>query len=309
MTHTTVGEALDRAIVRIDAHESCDVTVFDGVARFAPVLVGPPGRLHGGLHLAARTLRVLAALDRSGETTGKPVRIDVALGKAIPLEADVPFDGALVQHGDGFSLETRFLESDRLTATARALPRYEAPAWLDRAALDRGLREEARRIRILGIPFSITKTLCFVDVLPGAHDEKNDLAKYVRDDGRLDATWVCAALDTCAAVSVGVLWDNHLFTTKASLELSTMPIALDRALVLVAHFDEQTSVEDSTMGVVRVGDRELTTTRIPVTLLYRDDLTPIAHGDFELHPVDHARFASGALRPREGAVEEEGSKA
>lgn len=300
-----VGEALARAIVRLDAHEHCDVTVFDGVARFDPVLVGPPGRLHGGLHLAARTLTVLDALERHGPGTRGPVQIDVSLGKAIPLDTEVVFDGALVAHDGAFTLETRFLESNRLKATARSLDAYAPPERFDRARIERELASPGRKIRIFDMPFVLTPSYVYVDVPTVQDPPMAELAQYAESNANVGAPFVCAALDTVAAVGLGILWDNHLFTTHALVTMDTLPIAANDPLIVIAMLAEATAVENSGFTSVRVGERELVTTRVPVVLAKRAGLVPVAHGIFELHPVDPARFSAGALAPRESEVVEE----
>ncbi len=290
-----VEEALARAIVHIDAHEHCEVTVFEGMARFESVLVGPPGRLHGGLHLAARTFSVLAALDRHAKAPACPTEITLSLGKPIPLLDDIGFDGALVTNGASFTLETRFLESARLMATARSLSAFTPPAWLDdeaRRTLERQLGEDARQIRVFGVPFSMSDALAYVSLPVGCHDDTHDFSRYLLPDGRLGPTWLCAALDTLAAVGLGLRWDNHLFTTRASLTFDALPITHDETLVLIARLDHAVPVVDSAMASVTINGRELCTTRVPVLFAKRDGLVPIAWGEFELHPVDPTRFAA-----------------
>lgn len=298
MTRGVVDRALAKAITHLDAREHCDVTLFDGTARFDPVLVGPPGRLHGGLHLAARTFAVLAALDPKGGTPRRAMHLDVALGKAIPLDEDVTFDGALVRSGEDLSLETRFLGSGRLTATARALPTFAMPSDYG-DGLEEALRDAARTQRIFGVPFRVTERVVYVELGTDCHVEGFDFTRYLLPDGGLGATWLCAALDTIAAVGLGLAWDTHLFTTRAVIETSPLPFAHDTALVAITRLDRARPVEGSPIPKVVVRGEALGTTRLPVVLARRADLSPLAYGEFDLHPVDLTRFATRTASPAE----------
>jgi ketopantoate reductase len=92
-----------------------------GVSRFGPSLVGPPGRLHGGLHAYARLFRILEEIPAHDGARTFPCRATLRLGKPIMLGEPVAFEGRYRHDADGYTLEIRHDETERLSGTVRSV--------------------------------------------------------------------------------------------------------------------------------------------------------------------------------------------
>lgn len=195
---------------------------FSGAACFGPALIGPPGRLHGGLHAYVRTLQLLDAVLPG--TVG-PKRLWLDLLKAIHLEQPVPFSGQATG-GDDWRLTTRFLDSDRLRAgVARGGTAPEG--LLERfAALRAADTGQVSFMAANTVPVRSGSALISMEAeRPGLLDHGDPLNRFLTPDGAADAVWMCGALDFLAAVVQGFGWHRHVLTVRIELTLAAERIA------------------------------------------------------------------------------------
>ena len=111
-----LGAMIERfnATTTVDGSE----TTFQGQARFSPSLVGPPGRLHGGLHAYARIFPILERLEAHRNVQTFPCRIVLGLYRPLPLDESVTFAGSYSRTSAGYALSVDHAEGGKLHATA-----------------------------------------------------------------------------------------------------------------------------------------------------------------------------------------------
>lgn len=289
---------IDRALLeslRELVTESEDGLVrFRGSMVFSPELVGPPGRVHGGIHPLVRTLPILARL-RGESVPPRRVKVDATLHKALPLETPVPFDGTYREDAAGFRLESRFLGSDRLLATATLPQADDLPAG---EALERfrnlyqtSEREEGTIMRVIGTPYrysasSVTLDLRTLDAIaPEAH-----LRKCIHDDGMIGLTALCTQLDAIGASGRGVLMRHPHFTKHLTMSFDLEGLEPGTPLLLMA--DRTTIAEDDAQGAPKVDVRGTLygTAIVEVVAVDAAFRRCFAHGFVTAHPVDPARY-------------------
>jgi len=251
-----------------------------GVCAFGQTLVGPPGRLHGGLHAYARLLPVLDALPQPPQAP--PVRLRLSLLKALPLDQDCAFTGRY-RAGDDWRLETRFLDTDRLSAVAE--PAGPVPeGLLERFAALRGDDEHQFEILTAGtVPMQVGSRLVSVGAAyPAGLDTGSAMNRFLAPGGAGDAPWVCCVLDLLAAVVQGVAWRSHVLTVKIDITLATA--AVEGPVLLLG---DRRSRPDGTVSLrPLVVDGEARGPMVVSVLLTEPGLQrAYAWGEITLHPA------------------------
>lgn len=270
-----------------------DLTRFAGTMFFSPALEGPPGRVHGGIHPLVRTLPILARVRGEGALPER-VWIDAELGQGLPLSTEVSFEGSYVEDGAGLALTTRFLESDRLVATAKVpsgggLSAGDALERFRRLfALSEG--EEGQDLRVLGVPYRITPSVVLLDLRSREGIEpRSHLARCFGEDGAVGLTALCTQLDAIGATARGVLMRHPHFTRRITLGFDVSGLEAETPLLLIADRTGIREVEGSARVVIDgVGYGGAITEVIAVDAGFQ---RCHAHGFVASHPVDPARFA------------------
>lgn len=268
---------------------------FHGTMFFPPEMVGPPGRVHGGIHPLVRTLPILARLRGATEPPTR-VKIDAMLQKALPLETDVPFDGTYVERDGDFVLETRFLGSDRLRATATQPGPADLPSGpaLERfrALYEAGEREPGDAMKVLGTPYRFCDSTVVLDLrTPGQVEPSSHLSKCLREDGSVGLTALCTQLDAIGATGQGAKMRHPHFTTHLTLSFDLE--GLDARTPLLVMADRTTIRLDEGEDAPKVDVRGTLygTAHIEVIAVDATFGKCFAHGFVSAHPVDPSRFA------------------
>lgn len=266
----------------------------EGTMRFPAALVGPPGRVHGGFHPLVRTLPILARVRGESEPPSR-VFIDASLQKALPLDESVAFTGRYVG-GEDYTLTTRFLDSDRLIATARPPRAGELPsgAALDRfrELFERAHREETRPLRVIGVSYRLSESAVILDLRdPDAIADDSHLRKCIDRDGAVGVSALSTQLDAVGATAQGARMRHPHFTKHIALAFDTTELAPGTPLVMIG--DRTTLFEDpeSDTPKVEIGGALYGTVRAEVIACDASFTRCFAHGHVWSHPVDPARFA------------------
>lgn len=211
-----VDAALSPLTVADDSESSA---TFRGVIHAGPVLRGPPGRLHGGLHPAVRLLAPLAKLTIPEAANTQRIALRAPMRKAIPLETDVPIAGRLVRERDSIRITTRVADSDRLDGELRTLPTDASDEVLARfralLAEDAGTctRESVTGYGNLVVGVGPGLVRIAVDDAFAAN-ESIHLASFLAEGPSIDPVFTCAILDVLGAFAIGMNLDTLLYTTE-----------------------------------------------------------------------------------------------
>lgn len=207
-----------------------------GVAHFGAGLVGPPGRLHGGLHAYLRLLAVWEALHGA---LPEQVHLDLDLLAPLRLGTPSPFSVTATQD----TLQTVFLDSQRLRG--QATRSTEAPhPWVQRFTRLSAQDPFELELPAAGtVPVRLGRALATMRApTPRAIDHGNTLDRFLAPGTETaDAVWMLTALDLLAAVVQGVEWHSHVFTVRMALTVRPGPISgpvqllADRGTVLDTH--------------------------------------------------------------------------
>lgn len=271
-----------------------DLVRFRGSMTFGAELVGPPGRVHGGIHPLVRTLPILARLRGTTEAP-KRVTIDASLQKALPLDTPVAFDGTYRDGPEGYRLESRFLESDRLRATATPptaadLPTGDALARFA-SVFEASEREPGSVLKVIGVPYRVSPSAITLDLRShDAIEAGSHLRRCIHADGSLGLTALCTQLDAVGATGRGALMRHPHFTKHITLAFDLEGLEVGTPLLLVA--DRTTIVEDSEPDAPKVDIRGTLFggARIEVVAVDAAFTRCFAHGFVYAHPVDPARY-------------------
>lgn len=266
LERSSFRDALERTFSRF---QRTSETTFDGEVHPTAPLVGPPGRLHGGLHPMVRLVEpsILAGLPR--ET---PLRLDLGLRAGIPLDATTAFDGELTRSGDDFDLVTRFGGDDRLVARASSrLGGFDlAEAHDEYRACTR--EPEVRNILARGtIPTRVgrkTVSLSMDSSFFAVPD--NAMDGYRMRDGGFDEAFAGVALDLIGAVAVAIVHRTHLFTTHLEFDVHRRTIPRETTLVATASIVRAHPDPNSSVKPVEVRGELVPPTRVPVLLTDAD---------------------------------------
>jgi hypothetical protein len=274
----SVRRDLAGAIEDLQRHEDGRLT---GTARLGEALVGPPGRLHGGMHACVRLLSILDSI------TPRPVervRLQLDLLQPIRLGVPCPFSGRY-SDGEDWRLETRFLDDARLdaVATPAAAPPPEMMARFSSLH-----KEDEPVFEIMALD---TVRVCIGSKLvsaaaasPEALDEGTGVGRFITPEGKADAAWICVVLDLIAAVVQGIAWRSHVLTVRMDLSIATR--VLDGPVLLLG--DRQTRPDERVpLRPLNVGEEQRGARA--VTVLLTDPGIEHAHawGEISLYPSRH----------------------
>lgn len=220
--------ALERAITSFTVTSE---DAFEGEVLPDALLVGPPGRLHGGLHPA---VRVFAPLERLGVSKTKPLHVSLSLRAAIPLGTATPFTGTLARRDDAFLFRSSFGTAGRLTAEARS-ELVDAEGGLaafreeHRACLD---VPERKTILARGsVPMRIGEKTVQVVMDEAFFEKPSEVSAYRARDGAFDEASAGVVLDLLGAVAVAAVQKTSLFTTHLALDFHVRAIPRGTALL------------------------------------------------------------------------------
>ncbi|MFO0695957.1 MAG: hypothetical protein U0230_20510 [Polyangiales bacterium] len=286
---TAVLASLRELVTETHDHE----TRFRGTMFFTDELLGPPGRVHGGIHPLVRTLPILARL-RGDAGAPTRVRIDAALQKGLPIGDLVEFDGTYRDENGGFRLETRFLGSERLRATATVptaadLPQGEAlERW--RLLFEKAQKEEERTMRVIGVKYHLTDSLVWLDLRTFDEvDADAHLRRALLPNGGVGLAALSTQLDAIGATGRGARMRHPHFTKHITLSFDLEGLEPGTPLLLLA--DRTTIVEDETSEKVEIKGERFGTATVEVAAVDADFRRCFCHGFVTAHPVDPERFA------------------
>lgn len=228
---------LDAMVESLDSVPAPDgALLVSGRMRFGTSLVGPPGRLHGGLHAYARTLAVLDRIPAHDPRTTYPVRLDLALYRPLPLDESVDFHARYARDERGYELVCDHAEREKLRAIATPARDVDPGlAWF-RSAYER-VRSRPPLHTITAhrdVPVAVHDELLAVELTPAVRGGSPSLARFVGDDGVLGAPVVCVALDLLGAVTQGYAWQSRIFTARIDLVLTAASFASERPLLALS---------------------------------------------------------------------------
>lgn len=233
-----IRKEIEDSIESLEIEETADgAQTFRGVARFGPSLVGPPGRLHGGLHAYARLFRPLAAMPAHDPASTFPCRATLSLGRAIYLEEPVPFEGRYTRDAEGYRLEIRHGEGDRLVGTLRSTAIEGDPLapFRDPYARARTRPPLAEVQAQYDQQARIDEELVLLRVDPAARRELRSVSQVVAPDNSVDAMFHCVQLDVVGAVVAGWQLQGHCYTVALDLTIVRERAEPDADLVVMGH--------------------------------------------------------------------------
>ena len=284
ITTSAVRHALERVVTRF-AHTSHDG--FEGSVNPLPELVGPPGRLHGGLHPMVRLFAPLTAL---GVSESRPLHVALSLRAAIPLGVETPFTGTLDEDASGLRVRTHFGHEGRLDAEASTSLRDAALGLFAeeyRACLE---GPEVKRILARGsVPLRIgTKTVSAV-MDAAFFATPSEVSAYRAPNGTFDEAFAGVALDLLGAVAVAVVHKTHVFTTHLSLDFHVRKVPAGTSLVALSSIVRAAPDTTSSVKPVEVNGVLVPPTCVPVLLADASLSTPFVSGTVTVVPVRDAR--------------------
>lgn len=274
-----------------------EMSFFEGSMKFDNMaLMGPPGRLQGGLHCVARTFPILHRIETHKKKRMFPCAINVRLAKAIPLFQEVPFTATYSEGENGWWLTSRFLKTDRLDAAAWQLPNRpllsetEIARW--KAAHRQALEEKTRQeVRIMGLDYVGTSELFWGIVPAGSpHDKKSPVHRFLTREGKLSLAFLCYHLDIVGAIALAVQLQQPRFTTHVALTIAGDTIPTDETLLFIADRSSEEPDKHSKARPVTIRGEKYGTS-ILETLLVNESFTKVyGHGWVGSHPIDIERM-------------------
>lgn len=272
-----------------------DTATLAGRMRFGKALEGPPGRLHGGYHAHVRTLPLLERCSLHDPAQTYPCAVDVHIQQALLLDEDTPFDARYERHPTGWSLRTRFADSERLCATARSLP--------DEPLLSRGELEHyktlfqasqppAGHFKMFGVTVQLGSQVVYVAGQDPARTQPgSQLADLCDAEGAFGPALIAAQLDAVGAVAQGTRMRHPHFTKRIELAYASGRVSPEQGFVFVS---DRTRIEDDAQSrskSVVIQGQAWGTVRVRVALLDADFERALAVGTVTVHPVDPEKFA------------------
>lgn len=263
---------------------------FRGTIHAAPTLVGPPGRLHGGMHPAVRLLAPLERLEGRALLDGAPLALALRMRKAILLDTTVPFEGSIETSADGRKLlRTRFDGDDRLDGTlVTPAPGDSASALARFAALyDEDLRgPELERTRGHGsLDTRVGERLVSARLDAAFWSESGvDYGRYLGPRRTIDPVFTSVVLDVIGAYTLGVEVRTRLYTTRFEFVVHGTAKADDGVFLLLG--DRATEdVADSTIAKVDVGGKLVGERQVSVILADERFERALGYGRVALVPL------------------------
>lgn len=252
---------------------------FSGSALFGPALVGPPGRLHGGLHAYVRTLQLLDAV-LPGVSGPKHLRLDLL--KALRLEREAPFSGTAAG-GEDWRLTSRFLNNERLCAEIQRGTHAPEAVLEHFAALRDADGTPMSFMAAESVPVKAGSTLVSMAAeRPALLDHGDPINRFLQPDGSADAVWMCGALDFLAAVVQGFGWHRHVLTVR--IELTLAAERLEGPVLVLG--DRQTRPDPRvSLAPVQIGDALKGPHAVSVLLTDPELSEAYAWGEVTLQPA------------------------
>jgi len=291
----SIQAALDQLFVTFDeVEEGSGKSRATGSVRLGKAFEGPPGRLHGGLHMLVRTLPVLARLRAHDPARTFPCTLDVDILKALPLEQEIPFEARYTSDADGYRLTTRFDGTDRLLAHAHGIEpaeRFDAAERARWKAVYEAARHHTDGFELLGVPIHLAPEMVWVEVEnPRGTRPESQMAGIAEEDGSLGPPFFCTSLDMVGAVARGTYLRHPHFTKHMELTIEVESVPPDEPVLALA--DRTTMREDpeSTTAKVELQGTLYGTYVVPVALFDCSFSRVYAHGTVTVHPVDPAKF-------------------
>lgn len=267
---------------------------YHGEMKFAhPALMGPPGRLQGGLHCVARIFPIVRRIGHHEHADTFPCRIYVRLEKGLPLNETVPYEANYHRNPDGsWWITSRFCDTDRLDAGAWSVgrsPLLDPAHWeswkarFERAATDPGQKS----MRIMSTEYLFAEELFWTVIDPAAPAAPGTMLKlFEADGGHYSVAFICFYLDIIGALSKAVDGFNPQFTTQVALEISQERIPVNESLLIIADRGTRRPAEHSRARPVVINGEEQGTTIVQTLLASRDFSRVYAHGWVATHPID-----------------------
>ena len=283
-----VARDLAAMIVRCDEHTDAGGTSFTGETRFAPSLVGPPGRLHGGLHAYARVFPILDALPAHRGVATYPCHLRQGLYRPLPLEEIVPFRGTYSRTDEDYTLEVDHAPAGKLhTIATRARASSPDLAWFRDALARTGDERCEKEIKAQGdVPIRMFRDLA---VMPLDRAMRTggapSCARFMREDGGVGVSAMCVGLDLLAAVTQGYAWNSHIFTTRIDLVVEAASAEPEVELVMLADRASEPDAECHVRPVAMRDGSEQGPAKVRVMLADVGVTRAYAHGTFTLVPV------------------------
>lgn len=278
---------------------------FAGEMKFGhPALMGPPGRLQGGLHCVARIFPLLRRVQEHDPAATWPCRIYVRLERALPLYETIPWEAAYRRHVNGqWWITSRFAGTDKLDAACWSVPKTE---HLDSRRWDRwrerftaaSSRPDLRKVKVMATEYESHGDLFWTRVDPAQIRTPGQMLRlFEAGEGHLSLAFVCFYLDVIGALSKALDGFRPQFTTLVSLELGTDRIPSNEPLLLIADNSTRRPAEHSRARPVEING-QLEGTDIVQTLLVPADFSKVyAHGWVATHPIDLKKMTALQTRP------------
>lgn len=274
---------------------------YEGRMKFDDLaLMGPPGRLQGGLHCVGRLFPILRRIAEHRDKETFPCAFHANLGKAIPLFETVTFTAEYhSSEKPGWALTTRFMETDRLNAALWSMSNrtlLSPDAWLDwrRRYEEQRDSPERENLILFGTNYQRTEDLMWCTFGPNsenAHTRAQD--RFAVDEGSYGLSFVCYHLDILGALAQrrATEWSPH-FTTHVSLALATERLPRDRKLLAIGDRSGLRPSRLSRLRPVHVDGEMRGTTTTGVLLTDESFSTVYSYGWVSVHPISHERMSS-----------------
>lgn len=271
---------------------------YSGTMKFAhPALMGPPGRLQGGLHCVARIFPILRRIERHEHNRTFPCRIYVRLEKGLPLNEEVPFTASYHQTDRGhWWMTSRFSGTDKLDAGAWSvadtslLHPEKWESWRER--FQKVSADPGRRIqKVMTTEYESSGDLFWCRITPEQMQTPAAMLRvFETGDGQYSAAFICYYLDVIGALAKATEGFHPQFTTQVSLEIAQERIPATEPLIVIADKSTRQPARHSRAKPLEMGG-ELHGTTLIQTLLASGDFKRIyAHGWVAAHPMDTRRI-------------------
>lgn len=291
---------LDQSLLAVDRQEG-PAGRYRGRMKFDHMaLMGPPGRLQGGLHCVGRCFPILKRIPEHQGENPFPCAFYVRLGKPLPLFKDVDFTAGYARRGPRqWHLTTRFSGTERLDAAlwpADGRPEFMPEHWSSWRDRYRKALQDSRRdkVTLFGMNYERTAELMWT-TFETTQDEwgRNSLRRFEVEPGRYSLSFMCYHLDILGAMAQREAqeWAPH-FTTHVALGLKAERIPAGSRLLAIADRLSKRPDRFSTLPPVIVNGEKRSTT-IARTILTDEDFSEIhAYGWVSVHPISVERMAT-----------------
>lgn len=300
----TCSESLDRLIEEsLQQLERSSPTParYKGQMKFDNLaLMGPPGRLQGGLHCVGRLFPILRKISEHPDEQTFPCAFYTRLGRAIPLFEEIDFTATYHSTTEQeWRLTTRFQGTDRLNAALWSIKNRDLLSpdawrpWQERfeAACNSDKRED---LVLFGTSYQRTEDLMWCSFGPNPDDtELKSLQRFAVSDSDYGLAFVCYHLDILGALAQRktMEWTPH-FTTHVSLALAGDRVPRDRKLIAIADRSGMRPDPLSALRPVSINGQERGTTTTGVLLTDETFSTVYAYGWVSVHPISSERMSS-----------------